>query len=68
MVLIYVRLNWFILFQPYLFFSSGAVNNVPDQERHVFLVEKTSDVGLMFGSKALVQLFVNPFVGIAVDK
>jgi hypothetical protein len=33
------------------------------EERHKELVDETAEVGLMFASKAFVQLISNPFVG-----
>lgn len=33
------------------------------EERHKELVEETVEVGLMFASKAFVQLLANPIVG-----
>lgn len=33
------------------------------EERHKELVEETAEVGIMFASKAFVQLLANPIVG-----
>lgn len=33
------------------------------EERHKELVDETAEVGLMFASKAFVQLLANPIVG-----
>ncbi|XP_050297232.1 synaptic vesicular amine transporter isoform X2 [Anthonomus grandis grandis] len=36
---------------------------VNDADKHKFLVEETVSVGMLFASKAFVQLIANPFVG-----
>lgn len=39
-----------------------------EQERHKTLSEENVHVGLMFGSKALVQLIANPLIGPLTNK
>ncbi|CAB3399360.1 unnamed protein product [Caenorhabditis bovis] len=39
-----------------------------DKERHKLLTSENVHVGLMFGSKALVQLLVNPWIGPLTNK
>lgn len=38
------------------------------KERHDTLADENVNVGLMFGSKALVQLMTNPFIGPLTNK
>lgn len=57
-----------ILYWTWFFFLwyFSAENNTYDkeaEERHKELVGETVEVGLMFASKAFVQLLVNPIVG-----
>lgn len=40
-----------------------AVRTISEEERHKLLASENVHVGLMFGSKALVQLLVNPWIG-----
>lgn len=39
-----------------------------EQERHETLSEENVHVGLMFGSKALIQLIANPLIGPLTNK
>lgn len=44
-------------------FSDNVSWYAEREERHKELVDETAEVGLMFASKAFVQLLVNPIVG-----
>ncbi|CAJ0569271.1 unnamed protein product, partial [Mesorhabditis spiculigera] len=49
--------------------DEGPPPGAPDNEhRHQVLAEENVHVGLMFGSKALIQLLVNPLVGPMTNK
>lgn len=49
---------------------TGAVTLSPDQKetRHKTLTEENVHVGLLFGSKALIQLITNPWIGPLTNK
>lgn len=44
-------------------FSDNVSWYAEREERHKELVDETAEVGLMFASKAFVQLLANPIVG-----
>lgn len=47
----------------YIFFPGNVTELTKDERRHKDLVEETVAVGMLFASKAFVQLLANPFVG-----
>ncbi|KAE9555950.1 hypothetical protein FO519_000806 [Halicephalobus sp. NKZ332] len=51
-------------------YRGGVVRTIEEerQYRHETLAEENIHVGLMFGSKALIQLITNPFVGPVTNK
>ncbi|KRX21093.1 Synaptic vesicular amine transporter, partial [Trichinella nelsoni] len=56
-----------------LFANNSAVDNnasdvITEAKEHLLLVEENLKVGLMFGSKAFVQLLTNPCVGVLISK
>lgn len=53
------------IFNSFVDISTDAMNSsaIERDERHKELVDETAEVGLMFASKAFVQLLANPFVG-----
>lgn len=56
-----------VCFEYFIMIAPPYLDNVSwyaeREERHKELTEETVEVGVMFASKAFVQLFVNPFVG-----
>ncbi|XP_067003907.2 synaptic vesicular amine transporter isoform X2 [Anabrus simplex] len=45
------------------FTTTESIQSIQDKKRHKDLIEETVAVGVMFASKAFVQLLANPFVG-----
>ena len=48
--------------------QSATLSPKMKQDRHKTLTEENVHVGLMFGSKALVQLLTNPWIGPLTNK
>ena len=48
--------------------ASTTMLAAEDKQRHKELMSETAEVGLMFASKAVVQLIANPFVGPLTNK
>jgi hypothetical protein len=48
--------------------NAQKIREANEKYRHDALTEENVHVGLMFGSKALVQLLVNPFIGPLTNK
>lgn len=57
-----------ICFCLFFFFTISESTLAEREQRHKELVGETVEIGIMFASKAFVQLLVNPVVGILTHR